>query len=81
MNRCDAKIRPMIGSTELQCESDKNASHSAHTSTLRDYAYSGSVTIITWMESDRRNFHGDWPGQCSLECILPKGHLGSHSSS
>lgn len=49
---------------------------------ILDYAYEGSVTIIDWFESDRRNFHGEWIGGCLgtgvvyTICCLPVGHRG-----
>ena len=75
---CDAKIRPFPGSTELSCE--QTGEHSPHEGTLRDYAYSGSVTVVKWFETDRRNYHGEWPGRCTEgNCILPLNHRSDHS--
>lgn len=75
---CDAAIRPFLNDTELGCEVD--GEHRKHVGALRDYAYPGSVTTITWDEDDRRNFHGAWPGECyEPECKLPDGHRGNHA--
>jgi len=88
MSSCDAKIRPFPGPTELTCEVELEGAHT-HSSTLRDYAYPGSASEIHWMEDDRRNFHGDWPGRCvtvvgsgataAPSCVLPAGHRGNHA--
>lgn len=76
---CDARIRPFpVGNdTELQCEGGDHGS-SDHHATLRDYAYPGSQTRLVWLEDDRRNFHGVWPGRCQQVdgCVLPSGHHG-----
>lgn len=72
---CDAKIRPFLNETEVACENDGD--HDAHEAVLRDYAYQGSQTTIRWLESDRRNYHGEWPGRCVVGCSLPLGHRGS----
>lgn len=74
---CDAAIRPFTDDTELRCE--QNGEHDMHMGTARDMAYPGSSTTITWHEGDRRNFHGDWPGVCSVICMLPSGHKGNHA--
>ncbi len=73
---CDAKIRPLPDDTELVC--DLSGPHGLHESTLRDYAYPGSATVISWYEDDRRTFRGDWVA-CPAECILPAGHQGRHA--
>lgn len=35
-----------------------------------------------WLENDRRNYHGDYPGVCAgpSACILPKRHHGNHAA-
>lgn len=72
---CDAKIRPFQGTTEISCEVEGD--HNRHKGTLRDYAYPGSETVITWLESDRRTYHGKWPGDClTWGCTLPARHKG-----
>lgn len=77
---CDAKIRPFPGPTELQCEhNDPHPEMVPHEATLRDYAYPGSETVVSWYENDRRTFRGDW-APCSGTCILPAGHRGNHAS-
>jgi hypothetical protein len=76
---CDAGIRPMRDNTELICE--LQLPHRDHQAMLKDYAYSGSRTLITWHEDDRRNFHGEWPGPCEDDtCLLPHGHRGAHAT-
>ena len=76
---CDAATRPFIpeNDTEIRCELDGD--HDMHQSTLRDYAYPGSATAVKWHESDRRTFHGEWPGPCPENCTLPLGHRGNHA--
>jgi hypothetical protein len=86
---CDAKIRPFPDATELQCEVlhtvqpvDDAATHRA---TLRNYAYPGSMTGISWRENDRRTFRGQW-APCAnrnkhvINCVLPAGHRGGCAS-
>ena len=75
---CDAKIRPFPHDLELSCELDAGHANS-HYSVVRDYAFPGSHTGISWEEADRRTFRGDW-AHCAVEdCILPSGHRGSHA--
>jgi hypothetical protein len=71
-----------VNETEIACELDTHDLRTKHRGALRDYAFPGSETIINWLENDRRNFHGEWPGGCgSTEdgrtgCILPATHSG-----
>lgn len=74
---CDAKIRPFPNDTEMQCERDDH-SDEWHSADLRDYAYPGSVTKISWAEYDRRTFRGAWT-PCPHSCSLPAGHRGNHA--
>lgn len=79
---CDAKIRPFPNPTEVGCERT-DGPHDEHRGVLRDYAYPGSETVLTWQESDRRTFRGAWR-DCDLTsnvlpCILPAGHRGDHA--
>lgn len=39
---------------------------------------------ITWQAGDRREYIGDWPGQCEYtdhrgQCTLPVSHHGHHA--
>lgn len=74
---CDAKIRPMypVSDVELTCELTHTGRTQEHKATLRDYAWPGSETVLSWMEDDRRTFRGTW-AQCPVlaGCILPAGH-------
>lgn len=76
---CDAKMRPFPNDTELRC--GEVALHAEHRAVLRDYAYPGSETVITWQADDRRNFFGEW-ARCEdwqgdrPGCTLPAGHHG-----
>lgn len=78
--KCDAKIKPMVDDIVVSCNGD-HKKEGQHSGDLKDFAYPGSVTTITWLEGDRRSFNGDWPGQCP-ECNplvhVPVGHLGKH---
>lgn len=74
---CTARIRPLSNDTEIACA--LAGEHLEHEGTLRDYAYAGSATTVSWFEDDRRNFHGDWPGLCPADCTLPAGHRGNHA--
>jgi hypothetical protein len=91
-DRCPWKIRWMPGE-DAQCEAGfphapADASpeqrkaleppFNEHRAVLRDYAYPGSETILTWRASDRREFTGDWPGPCAKTpgCVLHAGHHG-----
>ena len=76
-NTCDAKIRPFPTPTEVACE--QAGEHDTHAGAIHDYAYPGSETTIRWLEGDRRNYHGEWPGACD-RCILPLGHHGNHEA-
>lgn len=78
---CDARIRPFpVGNdTEIACElAADHPDTIGHHGELRDYAYPGSSTVLVWMDDDRRNFRGDWPGRCQqvAGCVLPTGHVG-----
>lgn len=78
---CDAAMRPFrpINDTEIRCElSDYH--DEPHRGVLRDYAGPGSETEMVWMDGDRRMFHGDWPGDCEADCILPADHDGRHAT-
>lgn len=78
--QCDAKIRPFPApSVELQCEHEMVPAHEMHHSTLRDYAHPGSATTLTWEESDRRTFRGDWIECPERGCVLPGGHPRGHA--
>jgi hypothetical protein len=79
MTDCDAKIRPMTDDTEVVCEKGSDP-HTTHDGQLRDYAYPGSVTKLSWQDDDRRTFRGDWaPCTDSPGCILPARHRGRHA--
>lgn len=73
---CDAHIRPFPGPEEFTC--DELGVHDSHRAKIRDRAYPGSLTTLVWHESDRRTFHGEWPGDCD-SCVLPLGHRGNHA--
>ena len=79
MSACDAKIRPFRGrnETEVQCEVEKV--HSVHSGIVRDYAWPGSETTISWEEGDRRNFRGEFTECSHLGCTLPAEHWGGHA--
>lgn len=73
---CTAQMFPFPTSPLIQCEREPHADET-HEGALRDYAYPGSVTRVTWLDSDRRTFRGEWR-RCGLSCILPAGHRGNH---
>lgn len=81
---CTAKIRPFrpVNETEVVCNRDPVGHSHKHGGEIRDYAYEGSLTTMFWFETDRRTFHGEWPGDCpenspqGIPCLLPKGHRG-----
>ena len=71
--RCPARIRPFSTPVIIECEAPADG-HTTHTGALRDYAYPGSRTELTWLDNDRRNFTGDWV-ECPVRgCVLPAGH-------
>lgn len=83
MSTCDARIRPFRGGhdpelieREVVCDRPEPAGHGQHAGDLRDAAYPGSSTRVTWLDDDRRNYVGAWPGSCELVegCTLPAGH-------
>lgn len=49
-----------------------------HKAVLRDYAYPGSRTEVSWQAGDRREYTGPPPGSCGRlnGCVLPGGHHG-----
>lgn len=82
---CDAAIRPLPNDVEIRCHVDHPIppdrhfiENVEHEGTLHDYAGPGSTSMIVWFETDRRTFHGEWPGPCSKPnpCVLPNGHRG-----
>lgn len=78
--RCDARIRPFPHELELMCTREfHNGSDTRHESVVADYAYPGSRTVLTWFESDRRNFRGEWIECPERACGLPCGHRGDHA--
>ena len=76
---CPARIRPFPNQPILNCihgiDHDGN-----HTGLNRDAAYEGSVTMVNWLDSDRRNFTGDFIDCPQRGCILPAGHPREHFS-
>jgi len=74
---CDAAIRPFPDpSHEIRCEQLKHEI-GPHSGIIRNYAFPGSETRLTWYPGDRRTFHGEWPGPCKFfGCILPNNHPG-----
>jgi hypothetical protein len=76
---CVAKIRPFPGPTVIVCENEVEG-HTTHAAVLRDYAYPGSETVVSWDEDDRRTFRGEWSPCTSPGCILPLDHRGRHAS-
>jgi len=75
---CDAKIRPMTDGTEIECGFGAS-DHPEHQGVLKDYAWPGSTTIITWLDDDRRTYRGEWRPCDNADapgCILPAGHRG-----
>lgn len=81
MAECTAKLRPFSSINDVEITCDKtDEGHERHEGVLRDYLGKGSATAIFWFESDRRNFHGEWPGKCDFRtCVLPRGHHGDHA--
>lgn len=78
---CDARIRAFIPVNDTEVACDLSGDHARHKGILRDYAWPGSETVVEWLEDDRRNFHGEWPGSCpSTGCTLPSGHRGNHAT-
>lgn len=75
MTQCDARIRPFPNATELTCERQAPHATEMHQTALRDYAFPGSVTLLSWEEADRRTFRGEWRPCCDA-CSLPLGHHG-----
>lgn len=78
MRTCPAKIRPFPNDTEVTCDQTTEG-HRKHSGVIRDYAYPGSETILTWQDDDRRNFTGDWIECPDHGCTLPAGHRGDHA--
>ena len=91
MSECDAAIVPFpvpatgVGAREVRCKLPAGHDPDGHAGTIP-----GTQTALNWMESDRRNYHGTYPGMCPLRaskqvgagrtsgpCILPTGHRGN----
>lgn len=85
---CDAAMRPMVpvNEYEVRCQEQHDYGLAdTHRGVISGFNPDGRSTMIVWMEDDRRNFHGDWPGRCSEsfsgdQCILPQGHRGNHAT-
>lgn len=78
MSDCPWKIRPFPNDTEITCERPEGH-EGRHEGVIRDYAFPGSVTSLTWDHSDRRNFVGSWFDCRGPGCVLPSGHRGDHA--
>lgn len=75
MEQCTAACRP-FGPDGLQVRCEQPQGHPGlHSGHPRQ-----TVTLLCWDETDRRTYHGAWPGCCaaSVACVLPEGHRGSH---
>lgn len=74
---CDARIAPFPDKAVIvDCEVG-DIDHDPHVGVLRDYAFEGSRTELTWFEDDRRTFRGEWvPCAADAKCILPCNHPG-----
>ena len=83
MSTCPAKIRPFNprDPLEVQCERGAHAATMTHEGVIRDYAYKGSETKLSWDGGDRRNFFGKFQ-PCGFQklCTLPLKHRGNHAS-
>lgn len=78
--KCDAKIRPFPGDTEVECDytAPSLIGHTEHEGVVKDYAYPGSRTTLHWNEHDRRTFRGEWaPCDKTEGCICPRAHPGN----
>jgi hypothetical protein len=92
--RCQYKIRWTSG-TDAQCEKPHHidqvliaeaADKRFAVTTIGDgvpgteehFAHVGGMRL-SWQAGDRREFTGEWPGECTLHpagCTLPSGHHG-----
>ena len=81
VEQCAARIAPFVPIHAAVVECREPAGHAGkHQGVIADYAYPGSRTILSWLDSDRRNFTGEWI-ECPLPgCILPAGHPREHAS-
>jgi hypothetical protein len=78
---CDARVRPFRPFNELEVECRFTHPHPGlHEGVLRDYAYTGSMTVISWMASDRRSFRGEFHPCVHDGCLLPLLHHGECAS-
>lgn len=94
MAKCPWSIRPFPNETQVSCEREEHLDLARqetetgqtpeHKAVLRDYAWPGSATEITWLAGDRREFAGNFPGYCTKlgstggrqTCTLPAEHRG-----
>lgn len=90
MKSCDARLHASEGIGIIDCDQMHSTvvDSTQHSGVVKDYAYPGSRTTITWYEHDRRNFRGGFArcgeptptGLTMGACILPVGHRGNHAS-
>lgn len=89
MTTCPWSLR-WTWDTDARCEKPVHLSEPVaagddmeHEGAIRNFAYAGSVTKLSWMAGDRREFTGTWPGPCTdnepAGCILHTGHHGRHA--
>lgn len=73
---CDARIRPFrpAGEDEFPCEKPVHHVAESHEAIIRDRAYKGSETRLSWADDDRRTFRGEFKPCTIPGCILPAGH-------
>jgi hypothetical protein len=78
--RCPWKIHWGVGQeSTTQCAKDEHlTTHAEH-----EGMAANGVTMISWWAGDRREYTGDWPGNCQLlsdgvsaPCTLHTGHHG-----
>lgn len=73
---CPARIHPLPNDTIIDCEEDDAWHEGPHAGVLVDYAYPGSRTTVSWWDTDRRTFTGEWVECPVVSCTLPANHRG-----
>ncbi|MDE2096432.1 MAG: hypothetical protein KGL39_04240 [Patescibacteria group bacterium] len=77
-DRCDAKIAPFNDKSKvIRCEDDMH--HGGyHGGAIRGMAGPGTASVVSWAETDRRNFRGDFVMCMKGDglCVLPARHEG-----
>ena len=84
MSQCSTKLawRNPLGSADIHidCAKEEHLSKVAQSAAVADAnrQHEGRWlnTLVSWLEGDRREYTGEFPGWCAHTegCVLPRGH-------